>query len=64
MVKGVLLDLSGVLYDGDQPVPGAAEAVATLRAGGLPVRFLTNSTRAPRRKLLEKAAQNGVRAGG
>lgn len=54
MVKGVLLDLSGVLYDGDRPVPGAVEAVGRLRESGLPVRFLTNSTRAPRRKLLEK----------
>lgn len=54
MVKGVLLDLSGVLYDGDRPVPGSVEAVGRLRDGGLPVRFLTNSTRSPRRKLLEK----------
>lgn len=33
---------------------GAAEAVARLRNTGLPVRFVTNSTRSPRRKLLEK----------
>ncbi|KZY31256.1 hydrolase [Roseovarius sp. HI0049] len=59
MVKGVLLDLSGVLYDGDRPVPGAVEAVARLREAGLPVRFLTNSTRSPRRKLLEKLRKMG-----
>ena len=54
MVKGVLLDLSGVLYEGNRPVAGAATAVARLREAGLPVRFVTNSTRSPRRKLLEK----------
>jgi HAD superfamily hydrolase (TIGR01458 family) len=59
MVKGVLLDLSGVLYEGNRPVHGAAEAVAKLRAAGLPVRFLTNSTRSPRRKLLEKLRKMG-----
>lgn len=59
MVKGVLLDLSGVLYDGDRPVPGAVEAVAKLRESGLPVRFLTNSTRSPRRKLMAKLRAMG-----
>ena len=59
MVKGVLLDLSGVLYDGDTAIPGGVEAVARLREAGLPVRFLTNSTRAPRRVLLKKLSGMG-----
>ena len=54
MVKGVLLDLAGVLYDGQTAIAGSAAAVARLRAAGLPVRFVTNSTRAPRRALLER----------
>lgn len=54
MVEAVLLDLAGVLFNGDRAIPGAAEAVARLRAARLPVRFLTNSTRAPRRVLLER----------
>jgi len=60
MIKGVLLDLSGVLYDADRPVPGAAGAVTRLRDAGLPLRFLTNSTRAPRRVLLEKLHGYGI----
>lgn len=59
MVKGVLLDLSGVLYDGDTAIPGGVEAVARLREAGLPVRFLTNSTRSPRRALLQKLSRMG-----
>ena len=59
MVKGVLLDLAGVLYDGAVAIPGSVAAVARLRAAGLPVRFLTNSTRAPRRVLLDRLAGLG-----
>ena len=62
MVKGVLLDLAGVLYDGGRAVPGAAEAVARLRDAGLPLRFLTNSTRAPRRTLLDRLRGFGIDA--
>ena len=43
-----LLDLDGVLYRGDQPVPRAAEAVAMLRGRGKRVAFVTNnSSRTP-----------------
>lgn len=59
MVKAVLLDLAGVLYDGDRAVPGAAAAVARLRRAGLPVRFLTNTTRQPRRALIARLARLG-----
>ena len=27
MAKGLLIDISGVLYDGDQALPGAVEAL-------------------------------------
>ncbi len=54
MSKGVLFDIAGVLYQGDKPLAGAAEAVSTIRETGLPVRFLTNSTRRPKRVILEK----------
>ncbi len=59
MVSGVLLDLAGVLYEGDQAVSGAAEAVGRLRAGKLPVRFLTNSTRRPKRAIMQKLTATG-----
>ena len=56
MAKGVLLDIAGVLYDGDHQIDGAARAVSQLREAGLPIRFLTNSTRTPKRLIFEKLA--------
>jgi phospholysine phosphohistidine inorganic pyrophosphate phosphatase len=46
--RGLLLDLDGTVYEDDTLVPGASEAIATLRRGGIPVRFVTNTTRVPR----------------
>lgn len=45
--RGLLLDLDGTVYEGDALVPGADEAIAALRAGGVGVRFVTNTTRVP-----------------
>ncbi|HEY3503012.1 MAG TPA: HAD-IIA family hydrolase [Actinocatenispora sp.] len=39
----VLLDLDGVVYLGDQPVPHAAAALAEVRARGTAVHFVTNN---------------------
>ncbi len=47
MIKGVLLDVGGVVYVGDTALPGAVDAVAKLKAAGLPVRCVTNTTRTP-----------------
>lgn len=52
--EGVLLDLSGVLYEGDKVVPGAVEAVRKLRSAGLKLCFLTNSTRSPKKAIVDK----------
>ena len=56
MVQGVLIDLSGVVYEGGSALPGAAEALARLRAAGLPLRFITNTTRKPKRLILDALA--------
>lgn len=58
--RGVLLDLDGVLYVGDAAVPGAAEAVATLRRDGVPHCFVTNTTSRPRRAVVEKLVGLGL----
>lgn len=39
----LLLDLSGVLYDGSRVIPGAREAVEQARKLGLILRFVTNT---------------------
>lgn len=62
MATGVLLDIAGVLYEGNRAVAGAAAAVSKLRAAGVAVRFLTNSTRDPKRVVLEKLAAFGFAA--
>lgn len=41
-MTAVLLDLEGTLFVAERMVPGAVEAVGELRAGGVPLRFLTN----------------------
>lgn len=57
---GVLLDLGGVVFLGDEAIDGSVEAVARLREAGVVVRFLTNTTRKPRRALVEKLRRLGV----
>lgn len=58
----MLLDLDGVVYVGDQPVPGADETVDWLAREGVPYRFLTNTTSRPRRAIGDKLAGMGIRA--
>lgn len=57
--QAVLIDLAGVLHVGDQALPGAVAALARLRAAGLPLRFLTNTTRTPRHRLVEQLQAMG-----
>ncbi len=63
MISAVLLDLGGVVYVGDAPLPGALEALRRLRAAGLPLRYITNTTRTPKRAMLDKLRRLGVPAG-
>ena len=43
-IEGVLFDLDGVFYVGDELIPGAAEILEKLNAAGMPYRFITNTT--------------------
>src|SRR5918992_5476843 len=52
-VAGLLVDLDGTLYVGDEPVEGAREAVGRLKSSGLVLRYVTNTTRKPRREVSE-----------
>jgi HAD superfamily hydrolase (TIGR01458 family) len=60
MISGVLLDLAGVIYDGDKAIPGAVDVVARLRGAGLPLRFVSNTTRSTRRTVLGRLAGFGI----
>ena len=59
-VRGVLLDLGGVVYVGDTPIGGALSAVARLREAGLPLRFVTNTTRRSRRQVIADLRRMGL----
>lgn len=58
-IRGVLLDIGGVLYVGDRPIAGARTALDGLRTARLPLRFITNTTSSPKRAVLEKLARMG-----
>ncbi|XP_051838640.1 phospholysine phosphohistidine inorganic pyrophosphate phosphatase isoform X2 [Antechinus flavipes] len=55
-VRGLLLDISGVLYDGGDgggtPIPGSIEAVARIKQSGLKLRFCTNESQKSRDKFV------------
>jgi len=58
----ILLDLDGVLYRWPEPIPGAADAVATLRHVGKRVAFVTNNASRTPEEVAERLASVGVRA--
>jgi len=60
-MTALLIDLDGVLYQGDAPVPGATEAIRWLHETDVPHMFLTNTTSRPRRAIVEKLAGMGIR---
>lgn len=57
--QAILIDLAGVLHIDDEPLPGAVDALAALRASGLPIRFLTNTTRSPRSRIVANLRRMG-----
>jgi HAD superfamily hydrolase (TIGR01450 family) len=59
-----VLDLDGVIWLGDQPIPGAAAAVARLRAAGRRVLFATNNSSVLVGEQEAKLARFGIGAHG
>ena len=59
-VRALLIDLDGVLYVEDEPIPGAVDAVAALRDAGLGLRFVTNTTQRSHGRTLEKLERLGM----
>ncbi|XP_034564671.1 phospholysine phosphohistidine inorganic pyrophosphate phosphatase [Notolabrus celidotus] len=62
-LKGVILDMCGVLYDAGEgdgvAIPGSVEAVRKLRTSDLQLRFCTNETQASREKFVAKLGRLG-----
>ncbi|AGA59295.1 haloacid dehalogenase superfamily enzyme, subfamily IA [Thermobacillus composti KWC4] len=57
---GFILDLDGTVYTGSRPIPGAAEAVAYLRAKGKRIVFLSNRGNISRRMCRERLEAIGI----
>jgi glycerol-1-phosphatase len=57
-----MFDLDGVIYLGDEPVAGAADALARARAMGWSCAFVTNNASRPPMAVVEKLAGVGVEA--
>jgi len=51
-LHAICLDLAGVLYQGPRLLPGAQDALQRLRATGLPLRFVTNTSQRNRSQIL------------
>jgi len=59
---GYIFDLDGTLYLGDMPLPGAVEVLATLRAEGRQVAFLSNNPTRTREQYVAKLEGMGLQA--
>jgi len=61
--KGILSDMDGVIYHGNQLLPGVTEFVSWLKQNGKQFLFLTNSSERTPRELREKLTRMGLDVG-
>jgi HAD superfamily hydrolase (TIGR01458 family) len=61
-MTALLIDIDGVLYEGEHPVPGVAEAIHWIQDNAIPHLFLTNTTSRPRRALVERLSRVNISA--
>ena len=58
-IKGLLIDLEGVLYNDNKLIPGSIEVIKELKKKSLKLRFLTNTTATPRKLIFNKLQDFG-----
>lgn len=58
-IRGILIDLEGVLYVGCRVIDGAVEAIRYLKARHIPHRFVTNTTTQSRHDLSHSLKERG-----
>ena len=61
-LRGILLDMDGVLYTADNIISGAVETTEWVRAQGIPHLFVTNTTSRSRAALADKLRSFGIPA--
>lgn len=59
-MKALMLDLDGVLYQGNEAIPGARESIAWLNKHNIPHLFVTNTSSRPRQAIGKKLADMGI----
>ncbi|MCK9631136.1 MAG: TIGR01458 family HAD-type hydrolase [Methanoregula sp.] len=59
-VKGLLIDIDGVLYVGDQPIQGGREAIEYLTENKYQFRFISNTTRKCRKTISGQLSAMGL----
>ena len=59
---GFLLDMDGVVYRGNQMIPGADRFIETLKKNEVPFLFLTNNSQRARRDIAMKLQRMGIAA--
>lgn len=59
-IKGLLIDLVGVVYQGNTPIAGSIEAITRLKKTAIPFRYLTNTTSKPKRAILRELQDIGL----
>ncbi|MGD8588023.1 MAG: TIGR01458 family HAD-type hydrolase [Chromatiales bacterium] len=59
-MDGILFDLDGVFYVGNQLIPGSLETLAWVQDQAIPHLFLTNTTSRPRSALVSKLSRLGI----
>lgn len=58
-----VLDLDGVVWLADDPIPGSSDAITRLRATGEPIAFVTNNSYATTADVAAKLGRMGIEAG-
>tara|TARA_Y100001970_G_scaffold284297_1_gene401347 strand:- start:60 stop:845 length:786 start_codon:yes stop_codon:yes gene_type:complete len=53
-IKGMLIDLEGVLYNGDNIIEGAIDSINKVKSSNIQIRYLTNTTTTTKDHILKK----------
>ncbi|MCX7668823.1 MAG: HAD-IIA family hydrolase [Anaerolineae bacterium] len=61
-LRGFIFDMDGVIYRGQEVVPGAADFIAGLRRRGIPFVYLTNNSSTPAAKVAARLRGMGIEA--
>jgi HAD superfamily hydrolase (TIGR01458 family) len=61
-MRAILFDLDGVIYNGEEPIPGAAQAIEWVRGQAIPHLFVTNTSSRGPRELAAKLLRFGIKA--